>query len=124
MKFQKFRDNFIKGKLRQASLRWPARNEALKASRKARGRYECAICKTLVKVDQIQLDHTEPVIPLQGAPLNQDGTLDLNIWCRRLLIKTEEWAAICKICHESKTTQEDTMRAFYSEQRRNKKKEK
>lgn len=123
-KFETFRDNFIKSKLRQMSLRWKPRGEALKAARKERGRYECGMCKSLVKVDQIQLDHIHPVIPLTGPVLNEDGTLDLNSWCRRLFVDVSGWMALCKPCHEAKTASEDKMRSFHSEKRKQKLKKK
>lgn len=116
------RNNFVKAKLRFASIRWPPKSEALKASRKERGQYECSMCKGLFKANQVQADHIYPVVPL-----NNDwpyGFIDWNIYIERLFCEAEGYQILCERCHESKTMQEDLMRVSIRDIKKNKSKEK
>lgn len=110
------RDNWVKGKLRQMSLRWPPRSEALKLSRKERGKYQCAMCMDLFKGHQVHLDHIESVIAL-----NNDG-FDWNNFIPRLFCDVEGFQVLCTTCHEIKTFKEDKMRAHFNEIKREAKK--
>ncbi len=114
-------ETFIKSKLRQASLRWPPRSEALKRARRQRGKYECAYCLNLFSAERIHLDHIEPVVPLAGAPLRENGKIDFNIWIERLFCTPEQFQALCTECHNAKTAREDSMRSFYNQKKKVKK---
>jgi 5-methylcytosine-specific restriction endonuclease McrA len=117
-KFLTFRDNFIKGKLRQSSIRWQPRGEALKAARRDRGKYECLHCKCLFPSNKVHLDHTDPIVPLEGMPTMPDGSIDWNVWISRCFIPTEKWSVLCEKCHENKTSLEDSLRAHYRDKKR------
>lgn len=104
--------SYVKGALRRASVRWPARNEALVRARVERGKYKCEICHDLFQRQYIELDHIEPVISLK------DGFVDWNTYIERLLPEAEGFQAICKNCHASKTAMEDMMRKTFAAQKR------
>lgn len=114
-KFVTYRDNFVKSKLRQMTLRWPPRSEALKLARKERGKYECAHCNKLFHSSQVQLDHAQPIVPLPGIPHTNEGGIDMNVWISRAFIPVEDWLVLCEKCHEAKTDLEDQMRMHYKE---------
>ena len=106
------------------SIRWPEASEAKKSARKARGQYECAMCKGLFKDDQIHRDHRDPIIPVTGAPKQANGALDFNSWIERCFIYRTEYSILCVQCHKAKTEMEDQMRVFYGDKKREEKKKK
>lgn len=111
--------NFIKNTLRRASYRWPGRNEALVAARVARGLYKCAICQVdTFKRTEVNLDHIEPVVPVETDWHLEDGSPDWNIFIKRLYVGPEGFQVICLNCHDAKTQIEDEMRAVYNAERK------
>lgn len=110
-----FRNNWVKSKLRFNSLKWPPRNEALKLARVERGKYKCAMCEGLFKSEQVDLDHTVPVVALDNEGLNW------NEFIARLFPEVEGFQVLCKVCHEAKTRTEDDMRNYYNQERKDKK---
>lgn len=113
----KKRISFVKSSLRSSSLRWPARNEALKAARKERGLYQCAKCEQLFKRNEVHVDHINPVIEL-------DGFKDWDTYINRLFVYPEELQILCVTDHEIKTKIEDSMRAFHNAERKKEAKKK
>jgi 5-methylcytosine-specific restriction endonuclease McrA len=103
--FEMRRDQFVKSKLRQASIRWPEKNEAKKASRVERGLYQCAQCKEGFRGDQVQLDHVEPVVSITQGFTNWDDYIN------RLFIPASGYQVLCEQCHMVKTLIEDATRA-------------
>lgn len=112
--------NFIKNTLRRSSYRWSPRGEAEKAARISRGLYRCRVCEGEFARKDVELDHVEPVVPINVSWMDEDGNPDWNIFIRRLFCEKEGYQIICKRCHENKTAIEDTMRAHYNEERKNK----
>lgn len=104
---QPSRETWVKTKLRSCSLQWPARSEALKASRIDRGKYQCADCKESFKRHQVQLDHIEPVVDIKLGWTNWDDFIN------RLFCAPEGFSVLCAACHDSKTQIEDEMRTYY-----------
>lgn len=103
--------------LRRASYRWPPRSTAIANARVARGTYRCAMCgnETLKKGD-FAVDHTIPIVPLQGWD-SWDNVIE------RLLCSDTEFQILCKKpCHDTKTEIEDSMRESFKKE--NKEKEK
>lgn len=112
------KNNFVKNTLRRASYRWPGRGEAEKASRIARGLYRCAMCQGEFKRPDVELDHVIPVVPIKESWLTSEGEPDWNLFISRLFCEADGYQMLCKMCHMAKTTEEDTMRAFYNAQRK------
>jgi 5-methylcytosine-specific restriction endonuclease McrA len=123
-KFITYRDNFAKGKLRQASMRWAPRGEALRAARRERGKYECSYCHGLYPSQKIHMDHREPIVPLEGMPTLPEGGIDWNVWISRCFIPMEDWNVLCESCHSAKTSLEDAQRAFYRDKKKEERDEK
>lgn len=98
------RKRFVVKYLRKASLYWPYRYAALKASRVERGKYRCAGCKKTFKARELQLDHIEPVVELKGW-----NTIEAYV--ERLLCDSKNFQPLCKGCHEKKTTKENKERS-------------
>jgi len=103
--FDKKLKSFVTSTLRRASLRWPARSEALRNARTSRGLYQCSMCGGQFKAKEIDIDHTVPVVSTASGFTNWDDFIN------RLFVPAEKLSALCKPCHLSKTLLEDRTRA-------------
>jgi hypothetical protein len=103
---------FAKLVLRGASLRWYARNQALVNQRVDRGVYACGMCGSHFKKQELQADHTKPVVDVKN------GDEGLEEWVKRLFTPVENWSWLCLICHAGKTLQENEMRKFYKDKKK------
>lgn len=65
-------------------------------------RYECAMCGQLTRRNNIQVDHTDPVAPLDGSPVTKENLID-RIW-------TDQIQVLDKSCHTKKSTIENKTR--------------
>jgi len=103
---------WLTGVLRRASLRWPARSEALRRGRVDRGLYRCAICQRDFKQREVAVDHIKPVISLT------DGFTNWDTFIERLFCEPEHMQVLCHICHNSKSAIEDKVRATMNAQKK------
>lgn len=107
---------FAENALRRASYKWMPRRNILNKARRDKGefaikiegdrckiKYRCAMCKLLFRKKEIQLDHIEPVIPIEGRD-------DLEGFASRLLCYEEGWQVLCKNCHKDKSNEENRQR--------------
>lgn len=116
------RNNFIKAKIRFASLKWPPRSDSLKLAKKGVNQYECAMCNGLFERKKVQIDHVESVVPIDNDwPY---GYIDWNIYLPRLFCDVDGFQILCEACHSSKSQMEDAMRAGFREKKRVDKKKK
>lgn len=99
---------FITGVLRRATLKWPARQEALSNARVERGRYRCADCGDLFGPKEIDLDHRVPVIDPKTGFKTWDDFIE------KLFCEADMFDVLCKQCHTNKTILEDAMRTHYN----------
>ena len=110
--------NFVKNTLRRASYRWPARDEAIRLARVARGFYKCSQCEVdTFKRHEVELDHVEPVIDIK------EGFTTWDNYITRLFPEAQGYQVLCKNCHGAKTMIEDTLRADYNAQRKDEEKQ-
>ena len=93
--------------LRSLSIRWPARNEALKIARESRGNYKCAMCGEIYKKKHMHVDHKDPVVD------PAIGWVDYNTYIERLFCDVDGFQVLCKSCHSIKSEQEDSLRLFH-----------
>lgn len=91
-------------KIRRISYQYPARKEAIKSARVARGQYKCAKCENLFKPGEFQLDHIHPVID------PHEGFKDWNTFIERLFCSIEGWQILCLGCHKVKSSYENEIR--------------
>ncbi len=115
---------WAKQKLRRVSTQWPGRTLAIQAARVSRGKYKCQRCSTIVGTKGYELDHKEPVVPLEGSkkhPTRVDED-DLNEWASRLLCDQNGWDLLCLGCHESKTFAENAVRDHHRKKKKKGKK--
>ena len=103
---------WLTGVLRRASLRWPARSEALRRSRVDRGLYQCAICEQQFKQRDVAVDHIHPVISLTEGFTNWDEFIN------RLFCEPDHMQVLCHVCHNSKSAVEDKVRATINAQKK------
>lgn len=119
-------DSFVKKHLRRASIQWPERSIAMNAAKVAPGRWKCAqcgkICKNVrnpkgtKKKDKLpkeyEVDHINSVIPLDGKIMRvEDRTrIDMNKYVDRLLVRASSLQILCLVCHQTKTSVENTYR--------------
>lgn len=64
--------------------------------------YRCDECAELFKFDHIQVDHIEPVAPLDGSPLHRNTLID-RIWTNKIQV-------LDKKCHSKKSKRENALR--------------
>lgn len=98
--------------LRRGTYRWKERTAALKAARKDRGIYECALCKGLFKQKETVLDHINPVVDPKTGFTNWDDYIN------KMFCDADGYQVICKSCNEAKTTLENELRKMYRAQRK------
>jgi len=110
------------GQLRRMSRRYPpiyqVRNEAKETytipsktgKPMKRVRFTCSVCKNKVSNSEIRIDHSQPIIPVTGFPLNEDGTDNWNIVINRMFCSKEGLVAMCDPCHQIKTQDENKVR--------------
>jgi hypothetical protein len=105
--------NYIIKALRRADHRYPYRNIAIRNAYFGTGKnpktgrmvklYKCSCCKELFMRNQIQVDHKDPVVPV-------DGFDDWNGLINRLFCQAEERQVLCVSCHQEKSTEENKRR--------------
>lgn len=109
--------SFIISVLRKSTFSWKSRSIAYNAAKVQVGEYstgrpkyqiKCATCGELFLAKDIQMDHVDPVVPLDGYISGMD--FDLNEYAVRLFCPPEGWAAICRPCHDVKTKEENKTR--------------
>lgn len=116
--------SFIKSTLRQATRKWAPINEVLKEARVERGVYLCAGCKehvpkttlnaeTRKRVNNIHVDHIEPVVPVTGW-VSWDSCIE-RMFCER-----ENLQVLCGSCHKVVTDDENKQRKHYRDLEKNK----
>lgn len=105
---------WLMSSLRRASYRWPPRNEALKEARIERGLYKCKICLSLIKKEEVNLDHIQPIVSIKDGFTNWDDVVN------RLFCSKEGYQVLCELCHDSKTAIEDELRLKYRHEKKEK----
>ncbi len=105
---------FIRSALRQASVKWPPRAQAMRDGRRRyvgpnprqKWEYQCARCGEWFPQKNIELDHVVPCGTLRDLD-------DLPEFVRRLLVEKHGFRRLCKIraedgtvtgCHKHVTT--------------------
>lgn len=101
--------------LRRKSLYWTARNDAIRASRRDRGFYECKSCKNLFSRKEIEADHIIPVVNLK------EGWQGWDVYIHSLYCDVSNFQILCKLCHLSKTTIEQERRLMNKKKKGKKK---
>lgn len=107
-------NSFIRSALRRAQ--WPPRYQAIKnayvkdginpqTGRKCK-LHKCIACNELFPQKDMQADHIEPVVPIEGFT-------DWNTFIKRLFVEVEGFQAVCKKCHKEITDKEKAQRAEY-----------
>ena len=101
----------IKATLRQVSRYMPqkkvCRDNAIHLTEKGvRGGnlYMCSICGLCFKINEIEVDHIEPVMPLDR------DIVDWNEYISRLFCEVEGLQVLCKDCHQIKSNEENANR--------------
>lgn len=99
--------SFISSGLRRMWMKYPVKQEALKASRRpfegadkrTKWEYRCVDCNTWFKGKDIQVDHIEPVGSLRDYA-------DLPRAVKNLFCELDNLQVLCKECHQNKTLSE------------------
>ena len=115
MKKSKSLYTFLRPILRNSSLRWPERNEAIKLARVSRGLYLCNICKEEFPRTKIHVDHIEPIISIKENFTTWDDFI------KKLFCNVEQFQVLCEQCHMNKTSIENNMRNHYKKLAKKKK---
>lgn len=106
-------NSFVKSALRSASIRWPPRYTILadafvgskinqKTGRMAK-HYQCNCCKGEFPLKEVQVNHIEPVVPVEGFT-----TWDDIIY--RMFCEQDGLEVLCVPCHKERTADENQQR--------------
>lgn len=108
--------SFIKGALRNGTVKFPPRYEVLNAAKRGRqinqatGRmaehYQCAQCLGLFPAKLVVTDHIEPVVPVTGFTSWHDVVV-------RMYCDPDGLQVLCKSCHKLKTQAENLERKLH-----------
>lgn len=93
---------WIRSTLRSKSLRWPPRNNALHAARRAyvgpnklqKWEFSCAICQTWFKAKEVVVDH----FPIAAGSILK--VEDIGRFCENLYCGSENLRVLCVPCHD------------------------
>ncbi len=95
--------------LRRGTMKYPPRNEALRAAKTEKkinektGRmaqhYRCAGCKEEFPAKGVQVNHVDPVI-------GDSGFIDWDTYIERMFCPVENLNVLCRTCHDVKSAQE------------------
>lgn len=102
--------NLIASAIRQAfrhSYIYKATLEKAKVEDNTTTKYRCAHCEELSTLNNIQVDHIDPIQPICGRDLHKEELID-RIW-------TDKIQVLDRVCHAKKSTAEN------AERRKNKK---
>ena len=115
-------DSWLKNQLRNVHQKWWAKNEAERLARVSRGNYQCAMCKSIVKRGNYNMDHIDSVIPLNGMVMRPPDfkRINFDIYIDRLFVLSDKYQLLCILCHNSKTQLENGQRMFYKAERKKK----
>lgn len=108
--------SFIKSSLRTASVRWAPRYETLAdafvdrrinvKSGKLAKHFRCANCEECFPQKDVEVNHIDPVIPLQGHD-SWDAVIN------RMFCEKDGLEVLCKPCHKVVTQLENIERKKY-----------
>ena len=105
----------IKGALRQVAKYAPQVKECMELSihekKGPRGgkMYECKECGKAFKANEIQVDHIDPVIPVN----RKTEDMDWNTIIDRMFCGVKNLQVLCKPCHKIKSLEERRLRREY-----------
>lgn len=88
-------------------MRSELRREFLRRNKVASGRYQCVVCKAILKREQVQVDHIDPVI------VPSVGFVDFNTLYSRTFCDPINLRILCKDCHRVKTNEENAQRKLH-----------
>lgn len=97
---------FIANLLREGTIKYWGRTQALNRYRRrvrnkdgtwSNYRYPCAKCKGLFDIDEVEVDHIDPVGPFKGIK-------HLEEYARRMYRFGKNAQVLCVSCHKAKTT--------------------
>ena len=97
--------SFIRSALRNASMRYPVKQQAKKAAERTvtgqrhRFEYKCASCKEWFKGSDVRVDHIIPCGTLKTYE-------DLPAFVENLFCEKENLQVLCTLCHDKKTKEE------------------
>ena len=97
-------ESFIKSALRSASNRWAPKYKTKQNARIARNTYVCSQCQKKVGNRGIKIDHINPVVSVETGFVNWDT------YIARLFVELDGFQALCKDCHDKKTSAENKQR--------------
>jgi len=111
--------SFIKGGLRQISMRWKPIQDVKKSANIRRGIYRCAGCEeeipTSIRVDgkrknNLHVDHIDPIVDPAKGWESWDATIE------RMFCEEENLQLLCTECHDKKSNEEKAVAKLRREQ--------
>jgi 5-methylcytosine-specific restriction endonuclease McrA len=95
--------SLIMSALRQKSRYWKPSEACIAKTRIARGVHICPACGEAKRRKDMKKDHIDPIIPLTGFTTWDDVI-------KRMFASEDSYQALCEICHNLKTSDENAKR--------------
>jgi hypothetical protein len=89
-------------------------------ARVSRGVYKCNLCGHEGKRKEFNMDHIEPVIPVEG--FSNGKPWDWNEYIGRMYCEPSGYQMLCTVCHKAKTKKENAERKKYRDLKKEAKK--
>lgn len=96
--------SWFKNQLRKISKYWSEKTIVYHRTKVSPGKYRCESCQEVFKQKDLQIDHIEPVIDVEV------GFVDWNVYIERLFCTADKMQGLCKPCHQTKSSLENTIR--------------
>ena len=113
---------FIISQMRQASMKWQPKRDAIKSAFVERGPnpqtgrpcklHRCSLCGELFPQNKMHADHIDPVV---------DPAVGFTTWdeyVRRMFVEVDGYQAICHDCHKLKIAKERVIRTEANRKRK------
>jgi 5-methylcytosine-specific restriction endonuclease McrA len=95
--------SWLKCQLRKISKYWPEKTKVFRRAKVDIGVYKCESCNQRFKRDELQIDHIEPIVGLEGF-------VSWDEYIERMFCSYEKLQALCRPCHQIKTKKENEIR--------------
>lgn len=75
-----------------------------------RVKHICSLCNKEMKNDEVRIDHIDPIVPVTGKTLRENGKVDWNPIIDAMFCDSSNLQKCCHTCHSEKSRLENLQR--------------
>lgn len=109
------RSPLVREKLEESRQEFPRYKKDGTRARKNWVKRQCEACNEWVSTTEIEIDHIDPVVPLEGFPAHLDMWQRIFLFLRRLWCDKSNLQRLCIVCHQKKIAVERYQRMYAQE---------